>query len=282
MAPLRQFPKEKRGKGLRLYRAQYESQSDAHSKVISWAILFDLMLTSPLLRAHVADGKVGFGVNHQMSDFTAQRKKDLDLVVATPGAPTVRKRRPWTFSTIADWFEVELTPAQRVLLADLPPLLEVPVGSVLIAVEAKATMTAHQKALPRLFDELHSSQATVHGAADQAIAAGISVINHADEFLSRDLNEFGVDTQPPLTYVHHRQPRDTKITIDKVGQLPRRGRPGSPGFDALGILVINCRNDGTPVTIETAEPAPDPSSDFFYDQMIHRMAGQYAYRFSHL
>ena len=43
---------------------QYHSRSDRHSKVACWAILFDLLRTSPLLREHAAVGKVGFGINH--------------------------------------------------------------------------------------------------------------------------------------------------------------------------------------------------------------------------
>ena len=282
LTPLREFPKSKRGLGMLLYRAQYESQSDFHSKAICWAILFDLMVTSPLLRMHVGAGKVGFGVNHEMSDFTVGRKKDLDLVIALPGTVQRGRRPARTFAELAESFEVELTPDQRATLVALPVLKEVPVGSVLVAVEAKATMTAHQKALPRLFDELHSSQATVHGAADQAIAAGLCIVNGATHFLSRDRNQLGVDTHPPLEYVVHAQPRAVAMTLDKVGQLPRRSGPSGPGFDALGAIVIDCRNDGTPVRVNLAPPAPDPSSDFYYDQMVHRIAGHYAYRFGHL
>ena len=62
-----------------------------------------------------------------------------------------------------------------------------PVGSVLLALEAKACMTAHIKALPRLYDELNSSQLTVHGAADQAIAAGLAIVNIATAFAKVNL-----------------------------------------------------------------------------------------------
>src|ERR1700760_3508847 len=64
---------------------QYHSRSDHHSKVVCWAAMFDLLNTSALLRAHVTDGKVIFGVNHTMRDFKTRRKKDLDLVIARPG-----------------------------------------------------------------------------------------------------------------------------------------------------------------------------------------------------
>ncbi len=64
---------------------QYHSRSDRHSKIACWAAFFDLLNTSALLRSHVTEGKVIFGVNHTMRDFKTRRKKDLDLVIARPG-----------------------------------------------------------------------------------------------------------------------------------------------------------------------------------------------------
>ena len=63
---------------------QYHSRSDHHSKLCCWAIAFDLLATSSLLRQHVAEGKVCIGVNHTMVDFKTNRKKNLDLVIARP------------------------------------------------------------------------------------------------------------------------------------------------------------------------------------------------------
>ena len=63
---------------------QYHSRSDHHSKLCCWAIAFDLLSTSSLLRQHVAEEKVCIGVNHTMVDFKTSRKKDLDLVIARP------------------------------------------------------------------------------------------------------------------------------------------------------------------------------------------------------
>jgi len=65
---------------------QYHSRSDHHSKVACWGVVFDLMATTPLLRRHVAVGAVCFGINHEMRDFVHDRKKNLDLVLCTPGS----------------------------------------------------------------------------------------------------------------------------------------------------------------------------------------------------
>jgi len=60
---------------------QYHSRSDRHSKVACWGTLFDLLQYSALLRRHVEQGNVAFGVNHEFADFRTRRKKKLDLVI---------------------------------------------------------------------------------------------------------------------------------------------------------------------------------------------------------
>jgi hypothetical protein len=259
------------------YRAQYHQQSDHHSKVVSWAVMFDVLLESSLIRAHIAAGKVVAGVNHTMSDFTTSRKKKLDLVIARPrggGAPLGR-----TFAQLADTYQIRLTPTQQTLLDGLPELREGAVGSVLVALEAKAAMTAHTKAKPRLYDELNSSHATVHGAADQAVAAAAVMVNHGPDFLTFDRNRLGIDTPPPLRYQVHNQPADAAGVVAKLEELPRRSGTGSFGFDAVGIILLDIRNDGSPVTIVSAPPAPQPASDFHYDQMVRRIVAHYNFRF---
>lgn len=41
-------------------------------------------------------------------------------------------------------------------------------------------MTAHSKALPRLFDELNSSHQIVHGASSHALSVGFAMVNASD------------------------------------------------------------------------------------------------------
>src|SRR4051812_8165940 len=145
---------------------QYHSQSDRHSKAACWAVAFDLLRHSSLVRKHVADEKVVFGVNHSMVDFKTNRPKKLDLVIARP-ATSPPAQSSDTLLTLAERWHLQLTKHERALLADLPTARVAPVGSVLVALEAKAAMTAHTKALPRLYDELNSSHVTVHGASEQ-------------------------------------------------------------------------------------------------------------------
>ena len=220
---------------------------------------------------------MAFGINHEMRDFQNDRKKDLDLVICQAATGNSAGK---TLLDLAGHYDVDLTDAERKELAGLPVLREGRVGNVLVALEAKACMTAHQRALPRLYDELNSSHLTVHGAHDSAIAAGLVMINVADRFLSPDLNKANRATA--AQWSTHKQPKSVEITIDKVRQLPRRSKTGIVGYDAIGILVIDCINDGSPVLLHTAAPAPQLQDNYHYATMLDRLRGIYETRFAQI
>jgi hypothetical protein len=260
-------------------RWQYHSRSDHHSKVACWGIVFDLLRTCPLLYRHVEAGRVYFGINHEMRDFVHDRKKNLDLVLCTrSGADEGGLGQ--SLERMADDLGIELDEKERSEFAALPELRRAPVGSVLMALEAKACMTAHQRALPRLYDELNSSHLTVHGATDQAIAAGFAMVNIASRYLSPDLNKKNRAVDPEWSA--HDQPRDASLAVDKIRQLPKRAKPGDTGYDALAIVIVDCANDGTPVGLVSTPPAPQPGEIYHYASMIDRLAHVYATRFKAL
>lgn len=259
------------GSGRNTSHWQYNPRSDHHSKLACWGIAVDLLAASSLMRTHAAAGKITIGVNHEMVDFKNNRKKDLDLVIARP-ADHQSQTKPMDLADIAQNIGAVLSPTEQALFASLPKIMKQPVGSVLVALEAKACMTEHKKSEPRLYDELNSSQQTVHGAADQAIAVGLATVNVSPTFVS-PLRATGSVTQ-------HRQPTATEKVIAKLRQLPRRSGLGQDGFDALGILVVDIANDGSPVTVCTVPPAPQPGDIDTYSAMITRAAALYDYRFS--
>lgn len=254
-------------------RWQYHPRSDRHSKIACWAIMFDLLRTSTVLARHVRDGKVVFGVNHKLIDFTTQKAKKLDLVVARPGAE--RLTNPQTFADLVQRYGIRLNPRQEADLLNLPTLWEGSVGTVLMALEAKAAMTEHVKALPRLYDELNSSHQIVHGHSTNAISAGFVMINRAPTFVSPDRNRRPLARARPEVNTHD-QPRVTVRTIETVARIPRRSRVGAVGFDAIAIAVIECANDPlapAPVRLVTAQPAPQPGEPFYYEDDLVRRVG---------
>ncbi len=258
---------------------QYNSRSDNHSKVACWALLFDLLQTCPLLVEHVKAGKVGFGINHEMHDFRTGRKKKLDLVLCTPA--TTRDSKPDSFTLQADRYHVDLTAKEKVRLAALPVVSRCNVGSVHVAIEAKACMTEHIKALPRLYDELNSSHLAIHGSADFAIAAGLVLVNIADSFISTGRNAHNLATRQPRV-TRHKQPHATLRTISKLLEIPRRTQQGAEGFDAFGIIVMKLANDGSPAELILDPPAPGPQDVTNYDQMVRRISSLYATKFGNV
>lgn len=252
---------------------QYHSRSDRHSKIACWGILFEALQHSSVLRRQVEEGKVVFGVNQEMRDFHTNRTKDLDLVIATP-AGAGPSRRPVTLADLAVRWSVRLSDEQQRTLAALPMIVEGHTGMVLAALEAKACMTAHIKALPRLFDELNSSHATVHANTNRALAVGFAMVNASPTFISPDLNKFDLSEQPAVVS-EHRQPHWASRTVAKLRDIPRRSAQEGHGFDAFGIVLVDMANDGTPVQVVTAPPAPRPADVDHYDQMIYRLVHGY-------
>lgn len=256
---------------------QYHSRGDRHSKVACWGILLDLLEACPTLVEQFAAGSVAFGINHEMNDYQQNRKKRLDLVVCTP-ASGVRKVN--TLESLAEKYAVSLPKSARQFLKGLPAIQEAPVGAVRVALEAKAAMTAHVKALPRLHDELNSSHLTIHGASEEALAVGFVMVNISDWFISPDKNKHRLSGTPAIRSAH-KQPGDAQRVVQKIGELPRTSSKGGNGFDAVGIVVVDCRNDGvSPIKLHEGSPAPKPGDIFHYDKMIYRLAELYRNRFA--
>lgn len=260
-------------------RWQYHSRSDRHSKVGCWGVALDLLAASSLLRRHVAEKKVILGVNHTMRDFATSRKKDLDLVIARPdGVPSANSP---TFDQLAKKYGVPLTDAEQAVLAEIPPLPVAPVGAVLVALEAKACMTAHVKALPRLYDELNSSHLCIHGASRTALAIAYVQINAATAFVSPVTNNRPT-TDAGLVITPHNQPSDTLRVLQKINEIPRRSASSENGFDGIGVTVLDLKNDGSEVHLVSTAPAPQPGDQFHYSNMVIRMANEYDTHFANI
>lgn len=66
-----------------------------------------------------------------------------------------------------------------------------------------------------------------------------------------------------------------EIVNEKGRELRRRGRPGEEGYDAIGIVVVDCVNDGSPVSLVSDPRAPGLRDPFHYDAMIRRIVHQH-------
>jgi hypothetical protein len=255
---------------------QYHSRGTRHSITPCWGVLFDLLGESAVLREHVSTGKVVFGLDHQMHDFAADRPKNLDLVIARPTSSGGRTGR--TFRDLPKLHRMELTAAQRARLESLPDPEEGPVGAALLALEAKAMFTAYSKSYPRFYDELNSSHRAIHGSSNNALAVGLAIVNVAKRFISPIINP-DYPTTGVAKYSEHNQPKDAHGAIEKVRQLPRRTSDDGVGYEGLGIVLVDCVNDGSPVAVADEPKVPD---NYRYDRMVTRIANEYDVRFRNI
>lgn len=255
---------------------QYHPRSDRHSKIACWAIIFDLLQESPVLRNHVAAQKVAIGINHPMRDFSQNRVKNLDLVIcrASPSHPS----RTRSFADLIGQYTIVLTKEEGSALDRFPDLRVAAPATVLIAVEAKACMTEFRKARPRLYDELNSSHLTIHGDTNSAVAVGFVMINLAASFISPIRNPWSLADHDPVIS-EHTQPQAARSVVQKILELPRRSGTGARGFDAIGLAIVRCANDGSPVTYEP-EPLEPAALGFAYQDLIVRLAHIYETRFN--
>ncbi|WFS11942.1 hypothetical protein [Rhodococcus aetherivorans] len=211
-----------------------------------------------------------------MTDFMTSRRKKLDLVISRPDGTIPAKSE--TFRGMVEKYNIPLSQEEAQKLRSVPDIAIADVGAVLVALEAKAVMTAHVKALPRLYDELNSSHLCVHGASNQALAIGYVQINLASKFVSSVANSKAT-RETGMEVTENEQPKSTVRTIKKVSELPRRSSTDGRGFDGIGITVLNFENRGGVVDIVSALPAPQPGDPFHYAGMITRMGNEYDSRF---
>jgi hypothetical protein len=153
------------------------------------------------------------------------------------------------------------------------------VGDVLVALEAKAVMTAHVGAGPRLFDELTSAWQCVNGAAPQAIAVGFAMVNASPDFVSPKQNKFLVRERSPIVN-YETQPAATLRAHDRIRMINVRRHTNEGGYDAKAILTVIAANDGKAVTLAPAPPALGNDDPLHYERMVLRVAGLYDGRFA--
>ncbi len=229
---------------------RYHPRSDVASKKLARLVLADVYAAIPGLQSRAARGEAGFGVCLRFAFENSEKEKALDLAVGIPA------QVPFALSD-------DTMPEVKSL------------ARLFIGIEAKATMTKHVGAKPRLWDELSSSHQIVHAGDQQAIACGITVVNIADRFASPTRN---LQLGQPLVWTKHKQPHAVEDLLTFLHRLPIRSEIGQVGFDAYCNVVVNCDNVG-PCTIWTDPPAPQPGDQDEYGAFIARIASLFARRF---
>lgn len=257
-----------RGRGERAW--QYHSRSDTHSKVACWTLLFDLLLECDALRSAAAAGGVGFGINHVM---VGPINKTLDLVLTiVPPSRATRSRR--LFADLVSAYGIALDAADREALSTLPPIEEDSrddVSEVAVALEAKACMTEHLKSLPRLHAEILATGYLAKKAAPRCITVSYSLVNAAPFFVTPS-------GEAPTN--RHTQPNDAQRVVQMIGRaIPSAAEVRDYGYDVIGVTVLDCRNDGSPVLLLDRTLAPARNEHIHYERMIRSLCSEWRGRF---
>jgi hypothetical protein len=252
-----------RGRSQRAW--QYHPRSDVHSKIACWTLLLDCLISCDKLYEDGKAGRIGFAINHQM---VGPINKTLDLVLTrVPRNRNDRVSRR-TFLEVGLSYGIVLTPDEAAQVAEFGSVYEElrdDVSEIAVAVEAKACMTKHIGALPRLHAEILATGYLAKRAAPQCTTVSYTLVNAATSFMS----ESAVETI--------RQP-DSAVSVLKMLEtaVPLcRDHRNLLGYDAVGALSIECKNDGSPIRLASGVSAPASNSPIQYTRMIRQVCAAY-------
>lgn len=230
---------------------RYHPRSNSHSITLCECVLQDLLENCGVLIDQARKGLVAYGIDLKHVWQTSNKAKTIDLAVGIPGLPI--KEGVATIGKVTS------------------------LDQVLISCEAKSCMTEHGKSQPRIYDELSSSHEIVHQGRQDAIAAGITIVNIAPQFAS----PLRQTSRKKLHFSNHTQPRVTANMVEHLRGLPLRERVGDTGFDAYSTIVVNCDNIHG-AALWRDPPAPQPGDSDHYDTFLERISRLYAERFADL
>lgn len=220
----------------------YNPRSDRHSKIKCWGLLLDLLRASPTLAAGMLSQEFVFGINSIVDG------KALDLVIGRPGV-WLGKKRPLTFEEHVEEYDIALSPEDRSAMSLFAPIPSGTICEPLLAVEAKAIMTDHGGAMPTLSDQLERFR---HRMRASTITVGLVMVNTSDRFVSPGRNGYDATRTDVITSTH-RQPHDADRVVSMLEGLPIR-TSDKQGFDALGMVFVDCSNDDRPMSLPQFGP----------------------------
>jgi hypothetical protein len=145
---------------------------------------------------------------------------------------------------------------------------EVDMSEVAIAVEAKACMTDHVGALPRLHAEILATGYLAKRATPECTVVSYTLVNASDTFVSS-----------AKTAKRVRQPESADAVLSMLANaVPLCRDQRLLGYDVVGALSILCRNDGSPVSHSPVEGSPRRDSPIHYERMIRAICSAYRTR----
>ena len=223
----------------------YHPRSDKHSNALGEAIVSDLVAHCDMIRDKAEAGKIVYDLNFTLRASTSDW--NVDLVLGPPQLGYVSRVE-------------EGGPATR-----CPP------STVQIAVEIKAVMTEHRKAVKNRKRDLEAHHEHVHNYAALAIAGGVLLINASPRFKSPLRPEVSTHLEPSRLVEH---------CVSELRGVAARGGPRGYGLEARCAVVVNVDNiNEKEARFETRPPAPQVGDPLHYDSFIRTICDLYTHRF---
>ena len=147
-----------------------------------------------------------------------------------------------------------------------------PTSTVRIAIEHKAVITEHRKAVKNRKRDFEAHHEHVHRYSASAIAGGVLIVNGASTFKS-PLREEVTQHRDPKALVEH--------CIDQMRAVSQRPGSTGHGLEAKAVVAVDLDNVNRERTsLFTSPPAPQVGDPLHYDAFIERICTLYEERFS--
>ncbi len=222
----------------------YHPRSDKHSNCLSQCIVGDLIEHCQTIREQAARDKIVYDLNFTLVTGTATWNVDLVLGEPAPGQLTrqpgdqISRTRPST---------------------------------VQIAIEIKAVMTEHRKAVKNRKRDFEAHHDHVHRYNERTIAGGLLIINGAATFKS----------PLRLGITQHRQPDSlVRHCVEEMRAVAQRNQIHGIGLDAKSVIVVDVNNqDIGSARYLSGGASPLVGDPMHYDAFIQKICALYRERF---
>lgn len=221
----------------------YHPRSNQHSNALGEAIVADLTAQCRPIAEQAESGHLVYDLNFDLIFGRSQWNVDLVLGAPAPGT----------------------------LPPDDGPIRRSAPSTVQIAAEFKSVMTEHRKAVKNRKRDFEAHHQHVHDYSEQAIAAGIMVVNGSETFKSP------LRSEP----TRHDQPmRLVERCVEEMRNVTDRRGTAGDGLDAKAVIVVEMDNqDLSSTRFFTTAPAPTIGDPIHYDAFIQRHCSVYSDRF---
>lgn len=226
----------------------YHPRSDKHGGAQCRYFVDDLLYESDAIADAARNGEIVYAEDYDVGDPNGLGW-NVDLVLGPPSG------------------NVQL-PADGGMARGAP-------GEVWMAVDAKSIVTEHQKARRNRQRDINSFADIMHTHQEQALAAGILLLNIADRFDSPTRDPDDITEHPHID-------RIVGEIVDLFDSINRSEGEISANLDGAGLIVVdhtNLEDDVGETELVTREPAPQPGERVHYRTFVRDMADLFEQRF---